>query len=232
MRGLWWPLLTAAVGLAVLMPKPSVKADMWTPDFLVTKDELISTGRNSYFILEPGYTLVLEGDGECLTVTVLNEIKQVLGVETRTVEERHTEKGKLVEVSRNYLAISKRTNDVFYFGEDDVYKDGQVISHGGSWRAGAKNGRFGLIMPGKPSVNTRYRQEIASQVATDRATIVSMDETVEAPAGEFTNCVTVKETTLLEPGITEHKYSTPGVGLVKDGPILLVKHEKAEGRGR
>jgi Concanavalin A-like lectin/glucanases superfamily len=56
------------------------------------------------------------GLGE-LTITVLNETKMVDGVETRVVEERETKGGKLKEVSRNYFAISKRTNDVFYFGE-------------------------------------------------------------------------------------------------------------------
>ena len=67
------------------------------------------------------------------------------------VEERETKDGKLVEVSRNYFAISKRTNSVYYFGEDvDEYKDGKVARHGGSWLAGTGGARFGLLMPGQP----------------------------------------------------------------------------------
>ena len=87
--------------------------------------------------MEPGYQLVLEDGDERLTITVLNETKMVDGVETRIVEERETKGGQPVEVSRNYFAISKRTNSVFYFGEDvDDYKDGKVAGHGGSWLAG------------------------------------------------------------------------------------------------
>src|SRR6476660_1248594 len=43
----------------------------WTDDFAGEKDALASIGRNPYFILEPGYQLVLEGGGEAATVTVL-----------------------------------------------------------------------------------------------------------------------------------------------------------------
>ena len=108
-------------------------ADPWTSAFYVDKGELASTGRNPYFVLEPGYQLVLEGAGERLTITVLQEIKRIDGVDTRVVEERETNKDQLVEVSRNYFAISKRTNSVFYFGEDvDMYKNGKIASHDGS----------------------------------------------------------------------------------------------------
>ena len=106
----------------------------WTSVFPVEPDELVSTGRNPYFILEPGYTLVLAGGGAQLTITVLNETKKVDGVETRVVEERETKGGQLIEVARNYFAISKRTGDVFYFGEDvDMYKDGKIANHDGTW---------------------------------------------------------------------------------------------------
>jgi hypothetical protein len=79
-----------------------------------------STGKNSHFILEPGYQVILEGeeDGENLqlVMSVLNETNIVDGVETRVVEEKETEGGNLVEVSRNYFAICKPTNNVIYFG--------------------------------------------------------------------------------------------------------------------
>src|SRR5215813_4844961 len=105
----------------------------WTSHFQTDGDELVSIGRNPYFILEPGYQLVLEGGGTQLIITVLNETKRVDGVETRVVEERETKNGQLIEVARNYLAISRRTNDIFYFGEDvDMYKGGKVVNHDGS----------------------------------------------------------------------------------------------------
>src|SRR5574341_1373422 len=83
----------------------------WRADFAVEKGELSSTGRGDYFILEPGYEQTLEGADERLTIRVLDETKTIAGVETRVIEERETKAGKLVEISRNYFAISKRTND-------------------------------------------------------------------------------------------------------------------------
>ena len=199
----------------------------WTSVFLVEKDELLSVGRNPYFILEPGYRLVLEGDGAQLIITVLNETKKVDGVETRVVEERETKGGKLVEVARNYFAISKRTNDVFYFGEDvDMYKDGKIANHDGSWLSGVNGSKFGLMMPGRVLLHSRYYQEVAPNIAMDRATIVSVTETVKTPAGEFKNCVKVEETSPLSRFTTEHKYYAPGIGMVSDGEMKLVKVEK------
>ncbi|MGH7352005.1 MAG: hypothetical protein ACREJJ_06470 [Candidatus Methylomirabilales bacterium] len=193
------------------------------------KGELVPTGRNPYFILEPGYTLVLEGGDLQVIITVLSETRMVDGVETRVVEERETKGGKLIEVSRNYFAISRRTKDVFYFGEDvDIYKDGKVVSHAGAWLSGVNGAKFGLMMPAQPSLNARFYNEIAPGVAMDRVEIVSMSETVKTQAGEFTNCVKVKETTPLEPMVTDYKYYAPGIGMVQDGGLKLVKFGKAD----
>lgn len=214
----WFPLLVAGV----LMLEASPRADAWTTDFPIEKQDLAATGRNPYFILEPGYYLVLKGGDVELTMTVLNETKMVDGVETRVVEERETKRGKLMEISRNYFAISKRTNDVFYFGEDvDIYKGGKVVSHSGAWLSGVKDARFGLMIPGQPSLNARYHQEVAPGVAMDRVEIVSLSETVKTPAGEFTNCLKLEETTPLEPGVTDYKYYAPGIGMVQDGLLRL-----------
>jgi hypothetical protein len=46
----------------------------------------------------------------------------------------------------------------------------------------------------------------------DRAEIVSLDETVTTPPGpSITDCLHVRETTTLEPGVS-HKYFAPGIG--------------------
>src|SRR5262245_54871625 len=52
----------------------------WTHDFSAEKADLTHTGRNPYFILEPGYFLVLEKKDEQITLTVLDETKTVDGV--------------------------------------------------------------------------------------------------------------------------------------------------------
>ncbi len=133
-RGLW-VLVVIAVG--VLVSLQGTRADgrgggSWMTEFPVDKGELSPTGRNPYFILEPGYQLVLAGGADELTITVLNETRTVAGVETRVVEERETRNGRLIEVSRNYFAISTKTNGVYYFGEAvEIYRD-NVVSHEGA----------------------------------------------------------------------------------------------------
>jgi hypothetical protein len=201
----------------------------WTTEFVVDRKDLVSAGRNPYYILEPGYQLVLEGGNERLVITVLDETKMVDGVETRVVEERETKGGQVVEISRNYFAICKRSNSVYYFGEDvDHYKKGKVVSHEGSWLSGVKGARFGLYMPGLPLVGARYYQELAPGAGMDRAEILSLSETVKTPAGVFKNCLKTLETSPLEPDTRDYKFYAPGIGLVRDPTVQLVRHGKAD----
>ncbi len=214
--------------------KPPVAAEpVFAESFGEAKANLVSTGNNPFFILEPGHVMEYAGgeDGKkvVLTITVLNETKRVDGVETRVVEERQSENGKIVEVSRNYFAISKRTNSVYYFGEDSrEYDDGKEVGRSGAWESGVNGAKYGLMIPGTALPGSRFYQEIAPKVAMDRAEIVSVTETLKVPAGEFTGCLKTEETTPLEPKNREFKIYAPGVGLIQDGDLLLVKHGKAE----
>jgi hypothetical protein len=221
-------ITTAALAIALGGMTGAQTDQTWTDQFTIEPGELTSNGRNPYFVLEPGYRLTLEDGDERLVITVLADTKVVDGVETRIVEERESEGDALVEVSRNYFAISKRTNSVFYFGEDvDMYKNGKVTSHEGSWLAGVNGARFGLMMPGVPLVGGRYYQEIAPGVAMDRAQIVSTTGTLKVPAGTFTNVLRIEETTPLERGAREYKLYAPGVGLLQDASLRLVQHGTA-----
>jgi hypothetical protein len=175
--------------------------------------------------------LVLEGkDGGKevrLTVTVLDETRVVDGVETRIVEEREEADGELVEVSRNFLAISRRSNDVYYFGEEvDEYEGGKVVGHPGAWLAGQAGARFGLMMPGTPLLGARYQQETAPGVAMDRAEIVSLTKEMETPAGRLADCLDVRETTPLEPDVSHKRYARD-IGMVADAGLRLVRHGRA-----
>lgn len=203
-------------------------AAKWTDSFNEEKSDLVSTGKNPFFSLEPGYVAVYKGkeDGENaeLKISVLNETKVVDGVETRIVEERETANGELTEISLNYFAISKRTNNVYYFGEEsNAYKDGKVVSKGGSWESGVNGARYGLMMPAVPLLGAKYYQEVAPKEAMDRAKIVSISETMQVPAGKFENCLKTEETTPLEPDAKEYKCYAAGVGLLKDGDLELTE---------
>jgi hypothetical protein len=199
----------------------------WKRNFDVDKTDLTASGRNEHFILEPRYQLTLAAGAEKLVITVLDETKLVDGVETRVVEERETRNDQLVEVSRNYFAISQSSKDIYYFGEDvDIYKDGTVASHEGSWLAGLAGARFGLAMPGQAQPGAMYYQEFAPRSAMDRARIVSTTETLVTPAGTFNKCLKVEETTPLEPATKEYKYYAAGIGLIRDGSLKLTRYGK------
>lgn len=201
----------------------------WRAEFPVDKANLADTGRNPYFILEPGYTLYFEHGRSTLKITVLDETRDVDGVRTRVVEERETRDGELTEVSRNFFAIEKTTGDVYYFGEEvDVYRGGKVAEHEGAWRSGEGGAKFGLMMPGRPKVGDRFYQERAPKVAMDRAEIVSVSGELTTPAGTFRNCLRVRESSAIESG-SEEKWYAPGVGLIKDGRLVLVKVEDPRG---
>jgi hypothetical protein len=220
-------VLASAAIVMVAATQPE-RGGGWTQEFGVDAGELASTGRNPFFSLEPGDRSVLAHGGNQLTVTVLSATRVIDGVETRAVEERETSNGALIEVSRNYYAISRRTNSVFYFGEDvDMYKDGKVVNHEGSWTAGVGGARFGLMMPGTPLLHGRYYQELAPRLAMDRAELVSMTERATTPAGAYTNVLKIEETTPLEPGHSEYKLFARGVGLIQDGDMKLVRTERA-----
>jgi len=204
----------------------------WQMEFGMSERILEPTGRNEFFILEPGFQLVLRGStgvsgttNERLEITVLDETREVDGVITRVVEEREWKNDELYEVARNFFAIDNETGDVFYFGEEvDFYKDGEIVSHKGAWIAGNNDATAGLIMPGDPKVGMMYYQELAPNVAMDRAEIISIDEIFKTPAGEFSNCLKIKEGTALKPKVIEYKTYAPGIGLIQDEKLLLTKH--------
>lgn len=218
-----------AGGIVCAMQTPAQdKADSWTETLSPIDEPLTNIGRNTYFILEPGYQLVLKGkeDGAQteLVITVLDETLDVNGVKTRVLEERESTDGKLIEVSRNFFAVGEKTGNVYYFGEDvDVHKkDGSVV-HEGAWREGKGDAKHGILVPGAIKIGDRYYQEKAPKVAMDRAENVSTGETVKTPAGEFKNCLKAKETTPLESGVG-YKFYAPEIGIVKDGTLKLVKN--------
>ncbi|MBI5472130.1 MAG: hypothetical protein HY961_07270 [Ignavibacteriae bacterium] len=202
--------------------------DQWRDTF-PEDSAFVSAGRNSYFVLEPGFRLVLKGKEKGasakLVITVLEETKVVDGVETRVVEERESVDGALVEVSRNFFAVGKQTKNIYYFGEEvDMYREGKVVSHEGAWQSGVRGARYGLMMPADPLRGSRFYQEVAPDVALDRAEVISTTEAVKTAAGRFKNCLKVEETTPLEPDTKEAKLYAKNIGLIRDGSLSLVEY--------
>jgi hypothetical protein len=222
-------MLAAALGGTVL-PVEAQDEIPYTQNFFLDSCRLSSNGVNDYFIpLRPGAYRLYKGEddgaSQTLLISVLARTKKVAGVECAVVQEMEWEDDEIVEISWNYFAICRKCGDVFYFGEDvDIYEDGEVVSHDGAWLAGKRGAKPGLIMPGRPLNGARYYQEIAPNVALDRAEHLSDSVTVDTPAGRFMNCLFVAETTPLEPGHVSFKHYARGIGLIQDGVLALVEY--------
>lgn len=164
-----------------------------------------------------------EEDGVAFTfdVTVFDGFERVGAVDTRVVEEREWEDGELVEVSINYFAQTEE-GTVCYFGETvDIYEDGEVVGHDGSWRADEAGHAPGIIMPAHPRVGMRYPQEWAPGIAEDRAAVLALGEGAETEWGIFAKTLRTLDFNPLDGDSGEKVYAL-GVGLVVDGPAELV----------
>jgi hypothetical protein len=197
----------------------------WRRSFDVDPKNLGTVGNNRYFPLTPGLRIHLSDGSETVVFSILDATKVVDGVETRVVEERETEDGELVEISRNYFATDRTTGNVYYFGEDvDIYEDGKVVSHDGAWLSGVNGVKFGMIMPGKPSVGDKFYLEHAPG-AVERVEIVEVDAQLETPLRSFAELVRCQEHDVLDGGVS-HKWYAAGIGMVGDDEMRVVKIEE------
>jgi hypothetical protein len=105
-----------------------------------------------------------------------------------------------------------------------------VVSTDGSWEAGVKGAKAGIIMPAHPAVGQHYRQEFFAGEAEDEAKVVDRGLDITVPYGSFHNCIKTVEWTRLEPGIKEAKFYCPRVGFVKANDVqgpetrLVLRH--------
>lgn len=225
-RSLRFILASAAlVVFSASFAQDKKQASAWQDDFGIASCTMQTKGRNPYIVLEPGFQLVLEGGGTKLQITVLDQTKTIDGVVTRVVEEKEWKGGKVHEVTMSYLAICEQTKDVLYFGEDvDNYRDGKVVNHEGTWQAGKNGSKVGLFVPGSPKLQMKYYREIVPGVSMARAEIVSLNEACKTPAGNFSKCMKVRETSAIDRNVNEYKYYAPEVGLVSEETLRLTKY--------
>ena len=201
----------------------------WRRSFGADKKNLGPVGSNPFFPLTPGLKIHLSDGEETVVFSVLDETRVVDGVETRVVEERETEDGELVEISRNYFAADRTTGDVYYFGEDvDIYEDGKVVSHDGGWLSGVNGVSFGLIMPGKPAVGDKFYLENAPG-AVERVEIAALDAKLDTPLRSFSDLVHCREHDVLDGGQSQKWYAR-GIGMVGDDEMRVLKIEEPPAR--
>ena len=99
-----------------------------------------------------------------------------------------------------------------YEGENE---DGELVDHEGSWEAGVDGALPGIIMFAEPIPGVWNRQEYYKGEAEDVGQVLSLTETVTVPHGTYNNCLQTAEWNLLEPGIVEHKYYAPDIGMIR-----------------
>jgi hypothetical protein len=221
-------LLRLIPGLAVLlMIFADANAQEFQDEFNLSSRKLTDTGEAKYFVLTPGFQIVLANADTTLTLTVLNETKTINNIVTRVVEEKEEQDGAVSEIARNYYAMDSSTGDVFHFGEDiDAYEKGKITGHAGSWMAYKNGSKPGMEMPGAPKVGMKFYQEIAPGVIMDRSEIISLNENLSTKAGQFKGCLKTKDTSKLHADTLEYRLFAAKIGLAQFEDLKLVRYGK------
>ena len=180
---------------------------------------------NPYWPMRPGTTWVYREGDQRVEVTVTDRTRIVMGVETRVVHDLVTEDGVPVEDTFDWYAQDDDGN-LWYFGEDTTeFEDGKPSGHAGAWEAGVDGALPGILLPADPDVGMTYRQEYYAGEAEDRAKVLSLDESVSVPFGDYSGALMTEDTTPLEPEVVERKYYVRDVG-----PVLALKVKGDTGR--
>lgn len=174
---------------------------------------------NPYLPFPVGMKNVLESEVERVEITVLEETKVVNSVTTRVVQEYETTGGVLLEISRNYFAQAP-DGTVCYFGEDvDIYNEGQIVSHDGTWLAGVGENKAGIMMPANPAVGQTFWIEKAPGIAEERGQIIFVDQPITTPYSTFPDALYIEERSGND---ISQKYYARGAGMVIDELAKLV----------
>jgi hypothetical protein len=184
------------------------------PDNFLSIDDAVANP-NPFFPLIPGTTWIFENEDEVITVTVLDETREILGVDCFIVRDLVTEDGESIEDTDDYYAMDVDGN-VWYFGEiAQNFEDGFLVDIEGSFTAGVEGAKPGIIMLADPMPGDGYRQEYFLGDAEDAGEVLSLsgDESVEI-ADCNGQCLVISDINPNEPDVEENKYYVAGIGLI------------------
>jgi hypothetical protein len=107
---------------------------------------------------------------------------------------------------------------VWYFGENTATLDrhGHVLSREGSFRSGRHGAEAGIFMQRHPHPGPSFHQEDFPGHAEDVFTVVRREAHVVVPLMNTHHALLTRETTVLEPGVVDHKYYVRDLGTVRE----------------
>ena len=214
----------AIVGILVLAGSGSARQGAAPFPVLPPPSDFVSRIDNKYFPLRPGTTFLFrgseEGKARRVSVFVTHKTKMILGIRATVVLDQVLAGGKPEEKTFDWYAQDKHGN-VWYLGEDSSdFVNGKWVRSDGSWEAGVKGAKPGIVMKANPRVGVVYRQEYYAGHAEDMAKVLSRNKSVTVAYGSFEHALETSEWTPLERGVLEHKYYVKGVGNVR---TIMVK---------
>jgi hypothetical protein len=189
---------------------------------------------NAYFPLAVGDRWVFEEDDERIEIEVLDKTKRISGVDCIVVNDRVFVEGEVVEDTDDWVGLrtdgtaeycGELSRDYELFAGDDP-EEVELVSIGGTFKAGVDGAKSGTLFMGTPVVGRTYRQEWFAGEAEDVGTVLSttyrygqsafLDQAVPQALAELMcasgDCVVIADTSTLEPNAYEHKYFARGVG--------------------
>ena len=176
---------------------------------------------NRWFPLRPGNVLVSRGtEGRNRLRDVFfstYKTKVIDGVTCRVVNDKVFQNGILHERTIDWYAQTKR-GTVWYFGEHTALLDrqGHVVSREGSFQSGRDGAEAGIFMFAHPKVGQTAKQENYPGHSEDLFTVLDLNAHISVPVLKSNNALLTKETTVLEPGVLDHKYYVRDIGTVRE----------------
>jgi hypothetical protein len=159
-----------------------------------------------------------KGEVQDVVVVATTETKKLAnGVTARVVRDTVRSEGEVVEDTFDWYAQDSAGN-VWYMGEDTAeFENGKIASRAGSFEAGAGGALPGILLPAKPQVGQKYRQEYLKGEAEDNGEVLGLNQLVEVPTGRYSGALLTRDTSKLEPDVVEYKLYAPDIG-----PVLAV----------
>ena len=215
----------AAIALLAAFPMLSGCSQEEKPDYDpgVTAADFVMGIDNPYLPFKPGawwrYEATTEDGMETIEVQVLEATKTIMGVKATVVRDTVKLDGEVIEDTYDWYGQDK-TGNVWYLGEDTAeYEDGVVVSTEGAWEWGVDGALPGVVMWAKPVADDKpYFQEFYWDEAVDEASVIALGRQVKVQAGTFTDTVTTREWTRLDPDVSEIAHYARSVGVVLKAP--------------